>query len=170
MKNQYIHVALKPVMVSGALCVTYFLAFYFMGTHLFDGAMGFDVFIPLPFCGITLFFFKKYYNNGELRFWQGMILSEGVVFGSLILLSFYLMLHFYFFDTTYLQESITVKNNEMLRNKDLYIASGRTEKEIYHQIEQLKLTTVGVILANKILWFGALGFLYSLLLSIVFRK
>ncbi len=170
MRNLYIQVALKPIIVSGLLCVVYFLSLYLSGVPLFSRLMGLEAFIPIPFCGITLYFFKKYYNNGELRFWQGMILSEGVIIGSLVLFSFFLMLHFYWFDPNYLNESIVIKNSELLKNMDFYIASGRTKEDIYQQINQLKETTVGSILSDKILRFSLFGFFYAVFLSIVFRK
>lgn len=170
MRNLYVQVALKPIIVSGVLCVVYFLTLYLMGTPLFSGLMGLEAFIPIPFCGITLYFFKRYYNNGELRFWQGMILSEGVMIGSLVLFSFFLMLHFYFFDPNYLNKSITIKSEELMRNMEIYVSSGRTKEEVYQQIDQLKETTVGSILSDKIIRFSIFGFFYSVFLSIVFRK
>lgn len=170
MRNLYVQVALKPILVSGVLCVVYFLFLYFVGIPLFSGFMGLEVLIPIPFCGITLYFFKKHYNNGELRFWQGMILSEGVMVGSLVLFSFYLMLHFYFFAPDYLNESIVIKNKELIKYMDFYISSGRTEEEINQQMLQLKETTVGSILSDKIIRFSLFGFFYSVFLSIVFRK
>ena len=63
-----------------------------------------------------------------------------------------------------------IKNAELLKNMEFYIASGRTKEEIYQQINQLKETTVGSILSDKILRFSLFGFFYSVFLSIVFRK
>lgn len=166
--NKYIDYIWKPSLVSGVLCVLYFLLFYSLGDTLFSGAMGFDMLIPLPFCAISLYYYKAS-NNGELRFWEGLILSSLVVYTSLLVLSFYLGVHLSV-DSTYLAESIAAKEQEIITNKAQYVRLGVTEEELNYQLVHIKETTVGVIISSKIMWFSFIGFLYTIILSIIFRK
>lgn len=166
--KKYWEFAKTPALVSGSLCILYFLVFYFLGGTLFEGSMGFDMFIPLPFAGITLYYYKKS-NEGELRFWEGLVLCSIVTVISLSVISSYIAVHLTL-DPDFLAESIRQKLLDIDLNKDYYKSLGVTEKELISQKERLPLTTIGGILSDKIMRFSLIGFLYSIMLSIIFRK
>ena len=166
--KKYWEFAKTSALVSGSLCILYFLVFYFLGGTLFEGSMGFDMFIPLPFAGITLYFYKKS-NNGELRFWEGLMLCAIVTIISLSVISSYIAIHLTL-DPDFLVESIRQKMLDIEINKDRYMAMGITEEDLMLQKENLEKTTIGVVLSSKIMWFSFVGFFYSIILSIIFRK
>lgn len=166
--KKYWEFAKTPALVSGSLCILYFLVFYFLGGTLFEGSMGFDMFIPLPFAGITLYYYKKS-NDGELRFWEGLVLCSIVTVISLSVISSYIAVHLTL-DPDFLSESIQHKLLDIDINKVRYIEMGLTEDDLTLQKSSLSETTIGVVLSSKIMWFSFIGFFYSIILSIIFRK
>lgn len=169
--KKYWDYAWLPGVVSGGLGVIYFLAFYFLGEPLFDegGLYKFDFVLAFPFGGICLYYFKQM-NNGELRFWQGFILSSTVLYLTFFITAVYLSVHLSF-DIDFLESSKALKINDMLLAQEkLTVEDIVKQEEIDYQVQHLKGTSIGTLVTEKFILFSFFGFFYSILVSIIFRK
>lgn len=170
MRNKYFDLAWKPAVVSGLFCVLFFIVMYLSGVYMFENVMGLDMFVPLPFSIIAVFYYRKYVNNGELRFWEGLLLSWMVIFVSISMLTLYLVVHFDIIDVNYLAESIRYKVNEIRESEAVLLARDFSKETIDFQIEKLNETSLSIIISSKIIWYSIIGLFYSIIISIVLRK
>lgn len=171
-KTHFKNAVLLPGTVGAVLAIAMFLTLYFSGIYLFDLAFRLDVWITLPFIGISIWYFRKV-TGGQLHFWQGLVLGFFVNWVFLIVYSTFVIVFLEVLAPDFLDQSITQVINaarsqeEMIRQSD---PKFDYETELSSLIHHAKNVTTWSHIADKFIWFSILGTIFTFLLSVILRK
>ena len=165
-----IRLPIKYGLFSMGLIIVAFLVFYYLGQQPWRNllSMVLDVLLIGGFCFAVIKDFKTNYNNGELRFYQGMTLG----FISYLLVALGFSIFYWFFMKViapdFIAEYISLAMEDMVNRKDLMIKA--MGEESYHkQLSLLKETTVSVIIGDAFIKKVIAGFILTPVFSVVMR-
>lgn len=161
-----------PGIVGAILAIAMFLTLYVSGIFLFDLAFRLDVWITLPFIGVSLWYFRKV-TGGQLRFWQGLLLGFFVNWVFLIVYGIFIAIFLEVISPDFLEQSTTQvieaakSQEEIIRKND---PEFDYEAELLSLIKHTKNVTTWSHIADKFIWFSILGTIFTFLLSVILRK
>lgn len=171
-KNVMVQTGLLSGSVAGVMGIVLFLTLYLMGVGLVDSVFRVDFIIPLPFLIFSLYYFRK--RSSELRIWQGLIIGAVTVCVFAFLYLSFITLFMNVVDTDFLQKTIQIRIDEI---EVMKIAMGKNEeyREEYFekypiQLNAAKSLTISSIIFFKAQWYIFAGALYTIFMSLLFRK
>lgn len=171
-KNVMVRTGVISGLVAGAMGIVLFLALYSMGVGIMDPLFRVDFWIPLPFLIFSLYYFRK--RSNELRIWQGLLIGAVTVCVSAVLYISFLSIFMTVIDANYLPFSVSIRIAEIDAMKVLMDANVNYKEEFVEQYPKLlnaaKSLTVFSILFYKLLWHLFAGVLYTIFMSLLFRK
>ncbi len=167
-------VALKYALTASVLAIVVLLLLFYTGRHPLLISIAYDYRILL--FGVFIFFsikeFKTYGNNGELHFWQGLLIGIffylllGLVVGAFIWM-------FSEIEPRFLAEYIEGTIRGLLVNKEQLTVESKvtiTEEEFNKQIELMRETKSFEMALDYFIKSCLIGFFLSVLLSVILRK
>lgn len=165
-----VQVALKYGFFMALLLGAVLIGFFYIGRHPLLIPVIYDVRILL--LAVFIFFavkeFRDYQNNGVLHFWQGMLV--GLVLT--ITVGFLMMLIIFAFGTledNLLSTYITETEVQLESSKEKFIeAIG--EEAYKNSVRNLPSTTLGDLALDYYLKSFGIGFLLSIIISIILRR
>lgn len=116
---------------------------------------------------ILVFGIKKYkeMNGGYLTLGEGLKTGVGAALIGSILLVIYTLIFIYFIEPDFFEKTMEIGRQKMLENPNL------TEEQIDQALEmQKKFQGPGIISAFVIIWYLFIGFIISLIASLVMQK
>lgn len=166
--KKYLKQLLLFAIVAGLLDYILFVALYLVDIKAFDLAYKFDFWLPFIFILISIYYCKKA-DYGFITFGQAFVVGMFVA-SVLSIIPFVLTyIHIEFLDPAFYQESLISASENLLKNVDKL-----TDKEevrmVKNQAEQAKYISTLVYSYDKVLKLLLPSFVYSLILSILFRK
>lgn len=171
-KHVLIQTGIWSGLVAGVMGIVLFLSLYWMKIGILDGVFRLDFMTPLPFLVFSLYFFRKKWD--ELRIWQGLILGAVTVAVSAGIYIFFTGVFLAYIDTDFLTYS---KNIRFAEIEALNVKMMNSEQykeefvEVYPDlIKVVKDVTIGSLLVSKLIWHFGAGAIYSIFMSLLFRK
>ena len=158
-------------LLAAGLVIVYFFTLYFSGAMLFDPFYKFDFWVTIPFIVVGTIYLRKY--QGELRFWQGLILGFyiTIVCAGVISLFYYMFLSFA--ETSFIAESLLHRLGliQELIDKTTDLDSVVRLKDILEQTKVMGENTTPLdVSLDKILYHYIIGAIVTVIISILARK
>lgn len=154
--------------ITSVFVIILFLVFYIGGVPAFDPFYRIDVLVFLPFMVIVLYSWRKTYD--ELRFWQGFVICFLMHVTITLLVSLFLIVFHNFIDPSFIEEGQEIMKELALQKKAEWMTQGMTEEKFKALVESINKSTVSSIVKDKIIFYSGVGFIYSIILSVLFRK
>ena len=169
LKNRLVSVSLRYGVIGGAIIIFLFLLFYFLNRNPLLEIK----YIDLPLLGIFIFFalkeFKVRYQDGELRFWQGITggmityLTIAVISGLFILVLLNLI------DPGITESYIESRVALLVENKQTLIES-INEQAYIDAMEGVQSTTAVDLALDDFLKKSIIGLFLTIIIAVILRK
>ncbi len=161
--------AFLPGLISGAMCIVYFLALYFSGINYSDHFYKFSFLVTFPMIFVAIFYYKKS-TNGVLRFWQGMLICYFTNLIALVVYVMFISILLTIVDPDFVAESIAGAKLFMEANKELWLEQGMPLDAWQTNYANADLISPQTIALDQLLIFSVAGLFYSLILSVLLRN
>lgn len=148
--------------------VLYNILLFVLKVGVFDGLYNVSFFVNLIFTGLAIYHFRINMNFGELRFWQGMVITFIIVLISSLLVALFMLLYLGVIAPEFLEFSKQIKVNELVASKEMYLKD-ITEEGFNGIITIFKETAASQVAFSKILLNLFVSLIYGTILSIIFR-
>lgn len=155
--------------VGGMMLMLAFLVFHYVGipgwsliTLLISVVViGFFTFLPIKE-------FRKYHNDGELRFYHGMSISFMSYFTMALVFTMLYVLFIYVIEPTYLQDKLNFQRELVISQKDQWV--DQFGEESYNErIEGLKVISTFDDIWSEFVKRVLIGFFLAPIFSIILR-
>ena len=162
--------SLKYAVVCGIFITCSFLLSLALGGNPFLDLshLLFDVFLFGLFAGFAMYEFKRYQNQGFLRFWQGMSLGFTVYTPATLLFAIALVIYFQVSPEA-LAEYKSAALAFLEADKAAYLEKF-SEKEYLQEIEDINSVTISSMVINSVLKKIIAGFFVTPVISIILRN
>ena len=167
-KKLLIRATIPSGILGSAALIIYFFTFYLAQIPYLDKIYNLEFWIPLPIIIVSIYYYRK--AAGELRFWQGFLVGYLVNIIMLFTYIIFLVLMFCVFDEAFLSKSISAFIAEKHSERELILKSGWSEEEFNNLLKIAKNTTISSIVQGKIIVLSIAGLIYTVILSMLFRK
>lgn len=172
LKRPLLRVPVKYAVVGGFLNIVLFFTLIFFDQNPLVTHKPFKLLFDFLMLFVFIFFcikeFKVYYNQNELRFWQGMTLGFFTFVYIALITSLFLLLYLSA-SPDMLQDYIAQQTAVIISNKDNII--DMYGEQLYRQwLADMKLVTVADFAGEEFLTKFGLGFFVSLLISVAMRS
>lgn len=161
--------AFLPGVISGVLCIVFFLALYWSGVDYSDKFYKFSFLVTFPMIFVAIFYFKKA-QGGDLRFWQGMLVCYFTNLIALVLYMMFISILLTVIDPEFVTESIAGTKALMEANKEAWLELGMPLEEWERNYANADAISPQTITLEQLFIFSITGSVYSLILSVLFRK
>lgn len=168
-KNRLFSIAVKYGLIGGLLVVFLYLLFYFLGKNPLLEIK----YIDLPILGIFIFFalkeFKVRFNDGELRFWQG-ITGGMITYVTIAVISgIFILILLNVIDPGITQSYIESRVSLLNENKETLIES-INEQAYTDALEGVQNTTATDLALDDFLKKSIIGLFLTIIIAVILRK
>lgn len=168
-KNRLFSIAVKYGLIGGLLVVFLYLLFYFLGKNPLLEIK----YIDLPILGIFIFFalkeFKVRFNDGELRFWQG-ITGGMITYVTIAVISgIFILILLNVIDPGITQSYIESRVSLLNENKETLIES-INEQAYADALEGVQNTTATDLALDDFLKKSIIGLFLTIIIAVILRK
>ncbi len=154
-------------LISVVFGLSWIVTLYFFKVGVFDLSYQGVLFVAIVYAALMLYYFKK--ARIEFLFSHAMVMSMilNFIFSFFISLALYVLLGAY--EDAFLSISTLVKIDDMVLRKEEYLKIVSVEN-LELSIQALKLTKPFDVAFDFFTKFSIIGLLYSLVLSLIFKK
>jgi hypothetical protein len=162
--------AIKYGAVAAVFSILAFVVFYIMGQQPWRNLISFllDVFVIGVFIFLALKDYKERFNNGELRFYQGMTVGFIVYLIVAVGFSLFFFVLMQWVEPDFLTEYIKLALEDLVSRKEMIVA-GLSEESYLDQLSKLENTTISVLVIDAFVKRLLIGLVLTPIFSILLR-
>lgn len=172
-QNPLLLVPFKYGFIGSLMIILGLIVLFYLGRHPLLLNPILDARIPI-YALITFISFKVFrdqYNGGIMHFWQGMAIGLIAYMVMTLGAALFIFIFSGIGNTHFLEEFIRIKSEQLIANKEAYIAAYGVGEEAYnYAIEGLPLTQASDLALHYIRQSIPIGLFLTIILSVLLRR
>ncbi len=171
LKRLQLRIGVKLGLFAALMCFAFFLVTYFLRDGVFGIVKLLDLWIPIFFMLLGIFFYRNKVNGGYLKFSEGFRIGATVTAMVTVVAPLLLLIFLTLIDSTYVQESFDAYRKAVIDNKEtLVYEQGEVGYAKYLKfINEMEVSVFSVVL-EKVMYYLGSGLLFSFLFSLFLRR